>query len=159
MVGNFKQKVVFIGKGGVGKSTILSLMQGKQISERRDPTIGVAIEQVKLNNSEKITIWDMGGQERFQFMWEDFVKGAGLTVLITDSTEKNINFTKGFYERFSRFKGSKVIAIANKQDLPGAINIQNVANRLGVKTYGMCAIDPAKRKEVQAILRQEISEI
>ncbi|MCK4239416.1 MAG: hypothetical protein KAX33_09855, partial [Candidatus Lokiarchaeota archaeon] len=85
--------------------------------------------------------------------------GAGLTVLITDSTEKNINFTKGFYERFYRFKGSKVIAIANKQDLPGAMNIQNVANRLGVKTYGMCAIDPAKRKEVQAILRQEISEI
>ena len=159
MVGNIKHKCVFIGQGGVGKSTLLSLMKNKEILEHRNPTIGVAIEQVDLDNGEKITLWDMGGQERFQFMWEDFVKGAGLTVLITDSTEENVKFTKDFYERLSRFKGSKVIAIANKQDLPGAMNIQNVANKLGIKTYGMCAIDTTKRREIRAILRQEISSI
>jgi len=157
MYGNSKQKCVFIGEGGVGKSTLLALMQGKNVSGRRDPTIGLAIEQATLDTDEKVTVWDLAGQERFKFMWEDFIKGAGLTILVTDSTEENIKFTKEFYERFSRFKSSKVIAIANKQDLPGAMDIQMVANKLGVKTYSMCAIDPARKREIQVILRQEIN--
>jgi small GTP-binding protein len=156
MIGYNKQKCVFIGQSGVGKSTLLSLVQGEKDLENRNPTIGVAIEQVSLDENNKTTVWDLAGQDRFQFMWDDFIKGAGLTVIITDSTEENINFTKEICNRYTRFRGSKVIAIANKQDLPGAMNIQNVADKLGVKTYGMCAIDPSKRSDIRAILRHEL---
>ena len=39
----------------------------------------------------------------------------------------------------------KVIAIANKQDLPGSMRPESVQDLLGVPTFGMVAIDPKQR--------------
>ena len=148
-------KLVLIGEQGVGKSTILSLMQGRKDLKKRNVTVGVAIEEVFVED-EKVACWDLGGQDRFQFMWSDFIRGAGLTVLVTDSTEENLEQTKQILERYNRFEGSKVIAIANKQDRKGALKPQKIANELGLKTYSMCAINPVNRSTIKQILRQEI---
>jgi signal recognition particle receptor subunit beta len=60
-------------------------------------------------------------------MWQDFLKGAGLAVIVCDSTEKNVKQTKEIYNRFERSLGTKIIAIANKQDLPGRLSALNCA--------------------------------
>jgi len=134
-----KSKICFLGEGGVGKTSLVSLLQGKKIEKERNPTVGLEVDDSTLNE-KKCSIWDLGGQERFRFMWQDFLKGTGLAVLVTDSTEDNVQKTKEIYERFSRFIGSKIIVIANKQDLPGALNANTVQNRLGgIKTYEMSA--------------------
>jgi signal recognition particle receptor subunit beta len=39
----------------------------------------------------------------------------------------------------------KVIAVANKQDLPGSMRPESVQDLLGVPTVGMVAIDPKQR--------------
>ena len=91
-------------------------------------------------------------------MWQDFLKGTGLAVLVTDSTEDNVQKTKEIYERFSRFIGSKIIAIANKQDLPGALKAHAVQNKLGgIKTYEMSAIKRELRDRMRQILEFEIN--
>lgn len=151
-----KSKICFLGEGGVGKSSLLSLLQGREVSEERVPTVGLEIEDSVLN-AKKVSVWDLGGQGRFRFMWEDFLRGAGLTVLITDSTEENIKKSKDIYERFSRHIGSKVIAIANKQDVPGAMSAKQVQQHLGIKTYGMSAIRKELRDRMQQILEYELS--
>ncbi len=150
-----KHKLVLIGEQGVGKSTILSLLQGRKDLKKRKVTIGVAIEEVYVDDS-KVACWDLGGQDRFKFMWADFMRGAGTMVLVTDSTEENLQETKEIYERYNRFQGSKVIAIANKQDKSGALHPQKIANELGIKTYAMCAINPVNRSTIEQILRQEV---
>jgi len=150
-----KSKICFFGESNVGKSTLLSLLQGRNVKTERKPTIGLEIENSYLNG-QKSVIWDLGGQEHFKMMWQDFMKGAGLSVLVTDSTEENVQKTKEIYEKFSRVIRSKVIAIANKQDLPGAMSAEDIQKRLGIKTYGMSAIRSELRERMKEILEYEL---
>jgi small GTP-binding protein len=152
-----KKKICFIGEQNVGKSSLLSLLQGREVQKERVPTVGLEVEDSVLND-KKCSIWDLGGQKRFKFMWQDFLKGAGLAVIVCDSTEKNVNQTKEIYNRFERTLGTKIIAIANKQDLPGRLSAQEVQKRLGgLKTYGMSAIRPELRERMKEILEYEIA--
>ena len=152
-----KKKICFIGEQNVGKSSLLSLLQGREVQEERVPTVGLEVEDSILNG-KKCSIWDLGGQKRFKFMWQDFLKGAGLAVIVCDSTEKNIKQTKEIYDRFERTLGTKIIAIANKQDLPGRLSAQEIQKRLGgLKTYGMSAIRPELRERMKEILEYEIA--
>jgi small GTP-binding protein len=152
-----KSKICFLGEGGVGKTSLVNLLQGKKIEKERNPTVGLEVDDSILNG-KKCSIWDLGGQERFRFMWQDFLKGTGLAVLVTDSTEDNLKKTKEIYERFSRFIGAKIIAIANKQDLPGALKADIVQSRLGgIKTYEMSAIKKELRDRMREILEYEIN--
>ncbi|MFX0080857.1 MAG: ADP-ribosylation factor-like protein [Candidatus Hodarchaeota archaeon] len=150
-----KTKICFVGQNGVGKSSLLSLLQGRKISKKINPTVGLEIQDSVLNGS-KVNIWDFGGQERFRFMWQDFLKGAGLAVLVCDSTEDNIEKTREIYSKFSRYIGSKIIAIANKQDLPDALSAEQVEKKLGIPTYGMSAIRVDLRGRIRRILEYEL---
>lgn len=152
-----KQKICFLGEQSVGKSSLLSLLQGREVSYDRTPTVGLEVED-SLLNGKKCSIWDLGGQKRFKFMWQDFLRGAGLAVIVCDSTEKNVKRTKEIYDRFERSLGTKIIAIANKQDLPGAMSAQEIQKKLGgLKTYGMSAIRPELRQRMKEILEYEIA--
>ncbi len=157
MLFSTKKKICFIGNGGVGKTSLLSLLQGREVQEERIPTVGLEVEDSILNG-KNCSIWDLGGQKRFKFMWQDFLKGAGLAVIVCDSTEKNVKQTKEIYDRFERTLGTKIIAIANKQDLPGRLSAQEIQKRLGgLKTYGMSAIRPELRERMKEILEYEIA--
>lgn len=152
-----KQKICIIGEGGVGKTSLLSLLQGRDVPQERIPTVGLDVED-SLLNGKNCSIWDLGGQKRFKFMWQDFLRGAGLAVIVCDSTKENVEKTKEIYDRFERSLGTKIIAIANKQDLPGALTAQEVQKKLGgLKTYGMSAIRPELRQRMKEILEYEIA--
>ncbi|MFX1237383.1 MAG: ADP-ribosylation factor-like protein [Promethearchaeota archaeon] len=156
-----KSKICFFGDAGVGKSSLISLLQGRageSLDTSTKPTIGLEIEESIINGS-KYTIWDLGGQKRFKLMWDDFLKNSGLAVLVCDSTEDNLKKTKELYDRFSHRIGSKVIAIANKQDLPGALKADVMRDKLGgIPTYEMSAIRLELRDRMKSILEYEMYE-
>jgi len=135
---------------------LLSLLQGRDVSTKTEPTVGLEIENSILNG-KKVNVWDFGGQERYRFMWQDFLKGTALTVLICDSTEKNLDQTKEICNKFSRRLGAKIIAIANKQDLPGALSAEQIQKKLGITTYGMSAIRVDLRGRMRRILEYEMN--
>jgi ADP-ribosylation factor-like protein 2 len=142
-------KCILLGEGGVGKSSLLRLLQGKEIQIQRIPTIGVDVEKIDFYDGDiSVMVWDFGGQKRFQFLWDEWVKGSSLTVVVTDSSEKNVNETKDMLEKYRKKLGADIIAIANKQDLVGSLTPEEVSKRLGVKTYGMVAI---KRSNMEAM--------
>lgn len=152
-------KICILGEGGVGKSSLVSLLQGR-IEDAppgtAEPTIGLEIEDSQING-KKCTIWDLGGQRRFKTMWNDFLKNSGLAVLVCDSTEANVQKTKAIYDRFANRIGSKVIAIANKQDLPGALGAEEVQKKLGgIRTYEMSAIRTELQDRMKQILEYEM---
>ncbi|MHA1563549.1 MAG: ADP-ribosylation factor-like protein [Promethearchaeota archaeon] len=110
-------KAVLIGEAGVGKSTLSRMLRCKPVANfRRTPTIGVNIEQVKTDNGN-MCLWDLGGQRRFQFMWDEFMRGSELTILVTDSSAANVMMTKDIIERHMNNSAAKIIAIANKPRL------------------------------------------
>lgn len=151
-----KSKVCFIGEGGVGKTSLVSLLQGKEIQKEISPTVGLEIEDSVLNGT-KCSIWDCGGQKRFQFMWKDFLRASGLTVLVCDSTEENVRETREILERISSHFGSKVIALANKQDLKNSIPPEKVEKQLGIKTYGISALRAEQHDKLRNILEKEFT--
>ncbi len=138
----------------VGKSSLLNLLQGRDISKEKNPTVGLEIENSTIDG-KKVNVWDFGGQERYHFMWQDFLRGAGLTVLVCDSTEENVKKTKEILDKFSRYLSAKTIAIANKQDLPGALSAKKVQSKLGIRTYGMSAIKLDLKERLKQILEFE----
>ncbi|MFX1313961.1 MAG: ADP-ribosylation factor-like protein, partial [Promethearchaeota archaeon] len=147
-----------LGHSGVGKSSLVSLLQGREIKKEINPTVGLEIEDSTLKG-KKVNIWDFGGQERYRFMWQDFLRGAGLTVVVCDSTKDNVEKTIEICNKFSRHLNSKTIAIANKQDLPGALTAKEVQKKLGIRTYGMSAIRLDLRDRIRHIFEYEIGTV
>ena len=149
-------KAVLIGEAGVGKSTLSRMLRCKPVANfRRTPTIGVNIEQVKTDNGN-MCLWDLGGQRRFQFMWDEFMRGSELTILVTDSSAANVMMTKDIIERHMNNSAAKIIAIANKQDLKGTMKPGEIEAALGVPTFGMIGIDSQNEKKLKQIIEKSL---
>lgn len=177
-------KVAFVGLGGVGKSTIIRLLTDQRVQKAYKPTIGIDFGTIKMGECD-VGLWDLAGQDRFRFMWPGFLRGSKILFFVTDSTPQNVLKTKQLLEKIEDhlecFKNEKradnipqkkydklgfgydkesvkIIVIANKQDLPGSMQPQQVENLLGRKTFPMVAIDPKKRVEMYWILQDMIKE-
>ncbi|MHA1820515.1 MAG: ADP-ribosylation factor-like protein [Promethearchaeota archaeon] len=147
------KKCVILGEGGVGKTTLISLLSGKPIPKEHSPTIGVDVEKVIAAETE-LAVWDLGGQKRFQFMWDDFMKGSNVAIVVTDSSEKNVKETKEIIKKIETKMKAKLIAIANKQDLANRLKPKEVQDILGIPVYGMVAIDKKNKDALLKILSQ-----
>jgi len=150
-----KLKVSLVGEGGVGKTTLLRLLKGEQPPVEYVPTIALNIEQIEATRygTYSVIVWDFAGQERFRRLWSIYFRGSDIVFLITDSTLNNVIATKSILDIIRKdAPGVPVWAIANKQDLDGALSPELVERILGVRTFGMVAIDPNRRAEMMRIL-------
>jgi small GTP-binding protein len=141
-------KISIVGSGRVGKSTIRSMLEGKPMPT--SPTIGIDIGKYA-DADMTCALFDLGGQERFQMLWEDFMKGSSLIMVVTDSTREDVEKSKQIVSRIQKSNGAKIIAIANKQDQANSLNATQVQKMLGVKTYPMVAIEARKNAMVSII--------
>ncbi len=144
-------KASLVGESGVGKSTLSRLLRDENVMVPRKPTVGVDIERVNTKVGPCM-VWDLAGQRRFRIMWDDFMRGSKLTVIVTDSTPQNVMLTKDIIERHVRKTGSQIIAIANKQDLTDRMSPQDIEAALGVPTYGMVGTNVNNAQKLQQII-------
>ncbi|MHA1731734.1 MAG: ADP-ribosylation factor-like protein [Promethearchaeota archaeon] len=153
-------KVALVGFGGVGKTTMYSLVQGSDIPLDYLPTMFVQYK--KLDNSgiseTEVLLWDFAGQERFTPLWPMLLRGTHVILLCTDSTVENVLQTKRvFISMIRKNKPDAVVyGIANKQDLPNAMSAPLVQRVLGIETFDLCAIDPSERRKLQRIIGKAI---
>ncbi|MHA2400573.1 MAG: Rab family GTPase [Promethearchaeota archaeon] len=84
-------KIVVAGDGGVGKTTLLYRYVEDRFSFDTKMTIGVEIFRKTLTfdsgSSCALQIWDFSGQERFQFLIQNFVMGAKGALVLFDLTK------------------------------------------------------------------------
>jgi len=81
-------KVVLVGDGGVGKSTMLQRLITNEFIPMQ-VTIGTDFKMynVPINNSIiKLQIWDLAGEERFHFLLANYCQGATGVLLCYDIT-------------------------------------------------------------------------
>lgn len=88
-----QKKVIVIGEGGVGKTTLLHRSVSNIFVDSTKMTIGTdffmkKIEIVDEKNVNQIILllWDFAGQERFRFILKDYLKGAKGVILCFDLT-------------------------------------------------------------------------
>jgi small GTP-binding protein len=161
-------KVSIIGFGGVGKTSILHLICGKDLDLEYIPTITADITSYDgsgLETNREVIFWDFAGQSQFRSLWKNLMEGTDIALLVTDSSFENLNSTKEIIndvlDRY--YRGTMVIGIANKQDLPSRLSPEFCAKILSesdrhppIKVHGMVAIDPLYREKILEILRDAI---
>jgi len=162
-------KVSIIGFGGVGKTTLLHLICGKEIDLEYVPTVNADINSYDgkgIKTNRNVIFWDFAGQSQFRSLWKNLLEGTDITLLVTDSTFENVNSTKTIIQDLldKYFKNILVIGIANKQDLSNRLTpefCEKILSEGGreIITHGMIAINENYREKIHAILNDAIDKI
>ncbi|MFX1388509.1 MAG: GTP-binding protein [Promethearchaeota archaeon] len=80
-------KVIIIGPGAVGKTSILHRFVENNFSFRYKMTIGADFLSKVIQRNEntiKLQIWDIGGQDRYKFLRQSFFDGANGALIVFD---------------------------------------------------------------------------
>lgn len=106
-------KIVVVGDGGVGKSTMIQrLITGKYIEQKITIGTDLASWDILIDNFViKLQIWDFAGEKRFRFFLPNYSRGADGCLLCYDITR---------YTSFQNLKEWYDIIRTNAKD-PGFI--------------------------------------
>ncbi|MGY5859489.1 MAG: ADP-ribosylation factor-like protein [Candidatus Thorarchaeota archaeon] len=141
--------ISLVGESGVGKTSLLSLLMGREPPEEHIPTIALnteVIENIRFANYE-IMIVDFAGQETSRKLW-DF-SSTDMVFLLTDSSLRNIIASKGIMATIQKkHPDLPIVIFANKQDLPNALDPSAISKVMGVDARSMVAVDIAYRNNL-----------
>ena len=164
-------KVSIIGTGGVGKTTLLHLICGKEIDLEYVPTINVDIAPLngeELDIPRSIVLWDFAGQSNFRSLWKSLLDNTDIALIVLDSSFENVNYSKDIIRDIldRHYRDVLVIGIANKQDMPNRLTpafceriLSETEREPPIKVHGMIAINSVYREKILAILREAINKI
>jgi len=134
-------KILILGDGGVGKTTLLHRYVKGEFIDTTTMTIGVEFLTKEIEVASKVCqliLWDITGQERFRHMIDHYLKGASGALILYDITslksfiniEKWIHLIKKFYERIP------IVLIAAKCDLQEFSNVNDIMAKNSQKRFG-----------------------
>jgi len=107
---SFKLKVLLRGANEAGKANLVQRFIKNRFEANYKLTVGVDIltKDVEFRQGEiaTLSIWDIGGQQRFEFIRSIFYKGAAGALLVFDLTrEQTYNQTIKWLTEIRRFAG------------------------------------------------------
>jgi small GTP-binding protein len=125
---DYMRKVVMIGAGGSGKTALVNRFLTHKFSEEYIVTIGsqFAVKTVEVETANgrnvvvKLLVWDLAGQQRFDFIRGSYYRGSKGALLLFDCTRKNtwIELPKWIKETEDALgERIPIILLANKVDL------------------------------------------
>lgn len=140
-------KLVLVGAGGVGKSSISSrIITGDFIDHTM--TIGMNVDTWTIVEDDddaiiKASVFDMGGQEQFRSFQEGLVTGADALLIVCDLTSFN-TFLKidEWLPLIDSIPRERWIMVANKSDVNGSIEdleLDKKARELGIPVIKVSA--------------------
>eukprot|EP00118_Oscarella_pearsei_P025409 m.308134 g.308134 ORF g.308134 m.308134 type:complete len:203 (+) comp43435_c0_seq1:132-740(+) len=121
-------KVVILGDGGVGKSSLMQRFVSNKFDSQSFHTIGVEFLNKDVGIDGEVytlQIWDTAGQERFKSLRTPFYRGADcclLTFGVDDAQSfKNLSMWKKEFLYYADVRDPEnfpIVVLGNKVDLP-----------------------------------------
>ncbi|KAJ7548155.1 hypothetical protein O6H91_07G000300 [Diphasiastrum complanatum] len=124
-------KVVLLGDGRVGKTSLVLRYVNATFSEQQTPTIQASYLTKRLNfNGAMVTlaIWDTAGQERFHALGPIYYRDADAALLVYDITDKDsFDRVKSWVKELRKMAPKDIIlAIAgNKCDMNSQVDLKD----------------------------------
>ena len=99
------------------------------------PTIGFNVETIDYKNIQ-FTVWDVGGQEKIRRLWRHYYQNTEGIIFVVDSDDHDrIDLAARELRRMlqqDELKDAVLLVFCNKQDLPNAMPVREVTERLGL---------------------------
>jgi len=143
MFGKKEMRILMVGLDAAGKTTILyKLKLGDVVTTI--PTIGFNVETVEYKNIN-FTVWDVGGQDKIRPLWRHYFQNTQGVIFVVDSNDKeridgNNQSEASAKEELHRMlaedelRDAILLVFANKQDLPNALSVSEMTERLQLNT-------------------------
>jgi small GTP-binding protein len=119
----YKLKILLCGPAAVGKTSLIQRFIKSKFQTDYKLTVGVDIltkeVEYEPGKTATLSIWDIGGQERFSFIRTTFYKGASGVLLVFDLTRAATwDAIKNWRDEVNQFAGQvPFVLIGNKVDL------------------------------------------
>jgi len=117
-------KIIIIGPAAVGKSSLIRRFVENQFTLQYKFTIGVdfmtKIIEYEPNKSARLTLWDIGGQDRFKMLRRNFYDGANGALVVFDlSRAQTFSKMKEWISDMHKLINIKIpfVILGNKVDL------------------------------------------
>ncbi|XP_004231879.2 ADP-ribosylation factor 2-B-like [Solanum lycopersicum] len=131
-----EMRILMVGLDAAGKTTILYKLKLGEIVNTI-PTIGFNVETVEYKNSS-FTVWDVGGQDKIRPLWRHYFQNTQGLIFVVDSNDRDrISEARDELHRMlneEELRGATILVFANKQDLPNAMNVADITDKLGLRS-------------------------
>uniref|UniRef100_A0A8C1K1Q8 ADP-ribosylation factor 4-like n=1 Tax=Cyprinus carpio TaxID=7962 RepID=A0A8C1K1Q8_CYPCA len=117
-----------------GKTTVLyKLKLGEVVTTI--PTLGFNVETVEYRNIS-FTVWDVGGQDVIRRLWRHYYQNTKGLIFVVDSSDHDRIETAAEELKAmlaeDEMRDAVLLVLANKQDLPKAMPVHELTDRLGL---------------------------
>ena len=119
-----EKKICMLGAPGVGKTSLVRRYVDSVFSDKYLSTIGVKIDKKSVTLGDttlNFMLWDLQGEERYQWVRMQYLKGASGYILVADGTRADtLEIALGLQETASeRSRDLPFVLCLNKADLWG----------------------------------------
>ncbi|KAJ3434083.1 adp-ribosylation factor a1b [Anaeramoeba flamelloides] len=134
--GKKEARILMVGLDAAGKTTILYKLKLGEIVTTI-PTIGFNVETVEYKKIS-FTVWDVGGQDKIRPLWRHYYQNTQGLIFVVDSNDRErINEAHDELHKMlgeDELKEAVLLVFANKQDLPNAMDAQEVSEKMGLSS-------------------------
>ncbi|XP_059811935.1 ADP-ribosylation factor 1-like [Hemitrygon akajei] len=132
--GKKEMRILMVGLDAAGKTTILYQFKLGEIVTTI-PTIGFNVETVEYKHIS-FTVWDVGGQDKIRPLWRHYFQNTQGLIFVVDSNDRErMNEAREELMRMlaeDELRDAVLLVLANKQDLPNAMNAAQITDKLGL---------------------------
>ena len=147
-------KVSIGGAGGVGKTTLLIRYIEGHFKENTMLTVGVGFFSKNISKENKnitLSLWDLGGQDRFRIIQPSYVKGSSAGILFFDMANlTSLNQVEKWVNLFRQnaHPDLPILLCGTKYDLIEPILYEDIQNNAleQVEKFGLTTFFPTSSK-------------
>ena len=116
-----RQKIIFTGDSGVGKTSIINSIMGQKFSPEYEPSIGVDFFSKTIRYKGrliKLQIWDSAGQEKFRSLIPNYIRGSSLIFLVfAIDNKESFQHLNEWIDFILNVENGNIVIVGNKIDL------------------------------------------
>ena len=154
---DFVWKLIVGGNGNVGKTTLLYRFIKGDFIENLMSTVGVQFHSHVFDREGKLinlVLWDLGGQDRFRVIHEDYLRGASGGIVCFDLTSmQSLKGCVAWIDTFRKVIPSlPILLVGTKLDL-----VDSNQNKLIFKMANLMTLEKSLHGFIQTSSKQGIN--